>query len=96
MVTLQTVEIPGYREAVKKEQRIRDTAFLDGRELVCGIEVFPLSLRRMVWLEQAHNGFFCPWKFEEENELLAHSLQVLYFCRPAFRIPSRPHAAWPR
>jgi hypothetical protein len=90
MVTLQTVEIPGLRDAIKRESRIRDTAFLDGLELVCGVEVAPLTLRRLIWLEQAHNGLVCPWKFESMDELLAHSVSLLYFCTPNFNIPTSP------
>ncbi len=90
MVTLQTVEIPGLREAIKRESRVRDTAFLDGMEIVCGVEVHPLSLRRLIWLEQAHNGLIVPWRFDTQGELLAHSLQLVYFCTPQFSIPTSP------
>lgn len=96
MVTLQTVEIPGLREALKREARVRDTAFLDGLELVCGVEVYPLSLRRLIWLEQAHNGLIVPWQFESETELLAHCLQIVYFCSPSYAPPTRPkYRFWP-
>jgi hypothetical protein len=90
MVTLETVEVPGLREALKREARVRDTAFLDGNEVVCGVEVVPLSLRRLIWLEQAHNGFVVPWRFESDEELLAHSLQLVYFCTPSFVPPHSP------
>ena len=90
MVTLQTVEIPGLREAIKREAHVRDTSFLDGLELVCGVEVCPLSLRRLIWLEQAHNGFVVPWRFDDDQEYLAHALQVLYFCTPQFAPPQTP------
>lgn len=87
MVTLQTVEIPGYREAVKREAQVRDTAFLDGLEIVCGVEVCPLSLRRLIWLEQAHNGFVVPWRFDDDGEMFAHAVQFLYFMRPSYSPP---------
>jgi hypothetical protein len=87
MVTLQTVEIPGYREAVKREAQVRDTAFLDGLEVVCGVEVVPLSLRRLIWLEQAHNGFVVPWIWEGDAEIFAHAVQFLYFLRPDYSPP---------
>ncbi len=90
MVTLQTVEIPGLREAIKREARVRDTAFLDGMEIVCGVEVHPLSLRRLIWLEQAKNGFIVPFRFDSDDEFLAHALQVIYFCTPAFKMPTTP------
>ena len=90
MVTLQTVEIPGLREARKREARVRDTAFLDGLEMVCGVEVTPLSLRRLIWLEHARNGLIVPCKFDSDEELLAHSLQLVYFCTPKFSPPASP------
>lgn len=90
MVTLQTVEVPGLREALKREARIRDTAFLDGLEVVCGVEAYPLSLRRLIWLEQAHNGFVVPFRFESDEEMLSHALQIVYFCNPDFSPPASP------
>lgn len=94
MVTLQTVEIPGLREAIQRESRVRDLAFLDGLEIVCGVEVYPLSLRRLLWLEQARNGFIVPCRFESDDEYLAHALQVVYFCTPGFRIPTSPKVSF--
>ena len=90
MVTLETVHVPGLREAIQREGRIRDTAFLDGLEIVCGVEVTPMCLRRLIWLEQAHNGLIVPWRWDSEEELLAHALQVLYFSRPNFTPPKTP------
>lgn len=90
MATLQRVHIPGYAEAVRRENRLRDTAFLDGNEIVCGVDVTPLSLRRLIWLEQAQNGFVVPCKFESEQEMLAHALQCVYFCLPEFEPPKSP------
>src|SRR6185369_14998148 len=90
MVTLETVQIPGLREAIQRESRIRDTAFLDGLEIVCGVEVAPISLRRLIWLEQAQNGLIVPFLFESDEEYLTHALQVVYFCTPKYRAPITP------
>ena len=90
MVTLETVEIPGLREAIKHEARVRDAAFLDGNEVVCGVEITPLSLRRLIWLEQAHNGFVVPWKWDSDDETFAHAVQMLYFLRVDFAEPRSP------
>lgn len=90
MVILQTVEIPGLREAIKRESHVRDTAFLDGLEIVCGVEVVPMSLRRLIWLEQARNGFIVSCRFESDDEYLSHALQVIYFCTPGFNVPRTP------
>ena len=88
--TLQTVAIPGYADACRKEARVRDTAFLDGLEIVCGVEVYPLSLRRLIWLEIARNGFVVPCRFDNQNEMLAHAAQVLFFCSPKYALPKSP------
>ena len=90
MVTLETVEIPGLREAIKRETRVRDAAFLDGLEVVCGVEVVPLSLRRLIWLEQAHNGFVVPWKWYNAAETFVHAVSFLYFLQPSFQLPRSP------
>ena len=70
---------------------MRDTAFLDGLESLCGVEVRPLCLERLIILEQAQNGLCVPYIFENEAEMLAHALQVIYYNRPAFTPPSSPH-----
>ena len=90
MVMLQTVEIPGFADAVRKERQLRDSAFLDGLEIVCGVEVKPLSLRRWIWLEHARNGFVVPCRFDSKDEVLAHALQVVWFNRPGFTPPTTP------
>ena len=90
MVKLETVEIPGLREAIKREARVRDTAFLDGLEIVCGVEVVPLSLRRLIWLEQSHNGFVVPWKFDDDSEAFAHAIHFLFMMRPNYAPPKSP------
>lgn len=92
MVAFPTVEIPGYREAVKKERTLRDSAFLECNEILCGEEVAPLSLRRLIWLEQAHNGFVCPWRWESDDEVIGHAIAFVYFLKPSFRPPSK--ARW--
>lgn len=88
MVALPIVEVPGYREAVKRERFLRDAAWLDGNETLCGEDVVPLCLRRLIWLEQAHNGFICPWRWEDDDELIGHALAFVYFLKPHFH-PSK-------
>lgn len=94
MVALPTVEIPGFREAVKKERTLRDAAFLDGNENLLGIEVVPLSLRRLIWLEQAECGFVCPWRWESDAEIISHAVMLVHYCRPGFRLDNRPRFSW--
>ena len=88
MVALPTVPIPGFQAAVKKERFLRDAAWLDANDILCGEIVVPLSMRRMIWLEQAHNGFICPWRWENDDELIGHALALVWFLRPQFRPPS--------
>lgn len=90
MVPLPRVQIPGYAEAVKRERELRDTAFLGGNELVAGVECRPFSLRHLAYLEAARNGFVVPCRFFDEEEMLAHALQVLWICRKGFRAPDSP------
>lgn len=81
---LPTVEVPGYAEAVRRENYVRTTAFLGGNESLCGVEVRPLSLRTVLQLEVAKNGFFVPCQFDNNAEAVAHALQVIWFSRPKF------------
>lgn len=88
MVTLQTVALPtSFHEAVKRERSLRDRAFLGGNEIVAGVVVRQLSLRTMLYLEHAENGFVIPFRFDDETEVLAHALQVLYFSTPDWKPP---------
>lgn len=84
MVALKTVPIPGYAEAIAKEQRARLLAFVESPEIVCGVPVRSLSLRVLVWLEIARNGFVVPCAFDDEREAQAHAVQALYFSRYEF------------
>lgn len=95
MATLPTVEVPGFREALKKERSLRDRAFLGGNEIVCGVVVRQLSLRTSLFLEHAQNGFFIPFRFDDDLEVLAHALQVLYFSSPDWKEPEvKPFTIW--
>jgi len=87
MVSLHTVEIPGYREALKREREARSAAWLGGTQELCGEQVLPLTMRRVVLLERAMNGFVVPCRFFNSDEAAAHALQVIYYCKPGFREP---------
>lgn len=45
--------IPGYAEAVKREQQARQESFLALPSIIGGIWLEPITLRRLVWLELA-------------------------------------------
>jgi hypothetical protein len=43
--------VPGLREAIEREQRVREDAFLlDAPEFICGVEVLPFTLEHLTWL----------------------------------------------
>jgi hypothetical protein len=45
------IEIPGYAEAVEKQNLHRDLAFLGVPEILCGLAVAPLTFRHLLWLQ---------------------------------------------
>ncbi len=51
--------IPGLKQAVEREQKIREQSFLEYPETVCGVEVQPLTLRRMLLLMSIESPFIC-------------------------------------
>lgn len=73
------VEIPGFREAVKREQRVRRQAWTSAHSLICGVRVRALTLRDLETLEEMGNGFFAPWRFDTELEYLAHCAQLVWW-----------------
>lgn len=52
-----TDQIPGLREAIEKEQHIRDTSFLELPESLCGFDVSPLTLRHLLTLGAVGSPF---------------------------------------
>ena len=52
-------EIPGYAAALAWEAAERERSFLDLPHELCGVEVCPLTLRRLVTLITAGSPFFC-------------------------------------
>lgn len=49
--------IPGYREAVEREDADRREAFVQAPEMVCGIDAAPLTLERVALLESVGSPF---------------------------------------
>lgn len=49
--------IPGYVEAVEREEFFRAAAFLRLNERLCGLEVLPLTTRHLLWLEVIESPF---------------------------------------
>jgi hypothetical protein len=76
---LATVEIPGFAAAIRSESDARRRAFLPVRDSIAGVAVRPLTLRDMLWLEEMQNGFFCPWRFDSDDEVTAHCAQLVWW-----------------
>lgn len=51
--------IPGYREALEQEELQRNAAFLGVTELICGVEVLPLTLTHLCRLQCVGSPFTC-------------------------------------
>lgn len=50
-------KIPGLQKAIEHEEFVRDQAFLDLPEVICGIDVQPLTLRQALLLESIGSPF---------------------------------------
>lgn len=77
--TLQFIEIPGYREAIRRETDVRRKGWVHTHTDIAGVRVRILTLRDMVFLEEIQNGFFAPWRFDTEEELLGHAAQLVWW-----------------
>lgn len=76
---LPVVEIPGYADAVRREDELRRRAWVNPWREICGVRVRPLTLRDMESLAELRNGFFLPWKFDSDEEYLGHCAQVVWW-----------------
>lgn len=54
-----TDAIPGYREAIEREQAVREFAFIDAPRDICGVDVLPLTPRNLLLLYRARSPFVC-------------------------------------
>jgi len=57
MPLLDTSQIPGYAEAVARQDLVRDAAFLGVPETLCGLVVSPLTFRHLLWLQTIQSPF---------------------------------------
>lgn len=80
---LPVIEIPGYAEAVRREDAARRRAWVNPQHEICGISIRPLTLRTMEQLAELQNGFFLPWKFESDEEFMAHCAQLVWWLSAA-------------
>ncbi len=73
-----------HEEAVSSEQKDRDVGMLGLPELIAGIEVAPLTIRRLSLLTVAKNPFAC-WKPEYFSQAPIESmLEFVWYVRPEF------------
>lgn len=73
-------QIPGYREAVEKEREQRESPFSCLPEILCGIEVLPLSVWHMVIL----SGVKSPFIFGLDATI-TQAEQFLWIVSPQYR-----------
>jgi len=76
---LQFVEIPGFRDALKRESLVRRQGWVGAHAEIAGVRVRFLTLRDMVLLEEMQNGFFCPWRFDTDAEFLGHAAHLVWW-----------------
>jgi len=84
---LPRVEVPGLAEARRRERQIRENAFLDLPQWICGIPVRHFTLRHLLILDQLRNGFVVPCEFERSSEKVAHALQFIWVCSFWYGVP---------
>lgn len=58
---------------------MRRQAWAHTHAMICGVRVRVLTLRDVVMLEELENGFFCPWRFDSDEEFLSHCAQLVWW-----------------
>lgn len=88
MATPPTVEIPGYAAAIAREDEVRRKAFaVASSDKIAGVRVRQMTLRDMLTLEQIRNGFFVPFTFETNMEVLTHCAQLVWWMSDCTKPP---------
>ena len=72
--------MPGYAEAVARETRIRDEAFFDVCERICGVEVLPLTPELADALQAVESPFFVGRREPVETDVAL----FFWICSPQF------------
>lgn len=78
--------IPGYREAVVREQIARDEAFIGAPEIVCGVEVRPFTLRDFALLDSIGSPLLYDASTADETDLGLFFWIVSYQYQRAIRL----------
>ncbi len=87
MPPLNPHDFPGYEEAVERERRNRDGAFLEMTETVSGFELLPLTIERWLMLRFAKNALL--YGDVPTPEQLG---QFLWVCSPKFNAKGKGRA----
>jgi len=80
---LKVVEIPGFRDACRREAGVRRAAWCSTHTTIAGVRVRLLTLRDTITLEEIGNGFFNPWRFDSDEEFLGHCAQLVWWVSDA-------------
>lgn len=67
MPVFNPFDTPGFREAVKKENDVRDAAFLELPTSICGLDIRPLTPRDLLVLDALENPI--AWTREEADTI---------------------------
>ena len=73
------VEIPGYADALRREDRLRRQAWTNPGDVIAGVTVRALTWRDVETLAELRNGFFCPWRFDSDAEYLGHCAHLVWW-----------------
>lgn len=84
---LHFVEVPGYREVLKREAQIRDAAFLPDFTEICGIPVRRMTGWHLNALTAVRNGFVVSCIFDDELERAEHACQLIWCVSQGYELP---------
>lgn len=73
---METIDAPGYLEAVADERRNRAVAFLDQTEIICGVPVVQMTPLHWEWFRVTDNPFVCGGNTERPH-ILVHALWLI-------------------
>jgi hypothetical protein len=76
---LEFKQIPGFADALRREASVRREAWAHTHTEIAGVRVRMLTMRDVVMLEELQNGFFAPWRFDTDEEFLAHCAQMVWW-----------------
>ncbi len=87
------IEIPGYAEALAREDRIRAEAWLSvwmPTEEIAGIEVRPLTPRLLILLEEVKSAWVVPFHFESPAEMAVEAARFVWVVSTWYEAPRGP------